>query len=377
MKKPERFEQRMAKCRERVIRRHPRPAWWPEDEAWPPRRMHGGPQLARRTFPVLLVAILLLMGAAAMLVRFLQVVILDRPLQPHPGGPGFLLGGLLMLAGVAFLLRQGAKSFITPLNDLIQTAQRLAEGDAGARVQPRGGPELRALARAFNDMADRLQAQTQERQDMLADVTHELRTPLTIIQGTIEGMQDGVYPTDEERLAELLGETRRLSHLIDDLRILSLSERGALPMEREPTDLAQLAADALGAFRSEAEKNGVALTLDAPADLKPVDVDPLRLGQVLGNLIANALHACGQGDEVTMAIKEDTAGSIITVADTGAGIPSEDLPHIFERFYKSESSGGSGLGLAIARDLVRAHGGTIQVDSSPGEGSRFTIELPR
>jgi len=356
--------------------RHPRPTWWPEDEPWPPR----GPRqthLARRVFPAAFFITLLLIGAIALLMRFVQVVILDQPVEPHPGGPGFLLGGLLMLVGVALLLRRGARTFLTPLDDLIQTAQRLADGDTGARVQPRGGPELRALARAFNDMADRLQAQTQKRQDMLADVTHELRTPLTIIQGTIEGMQDGVYPADEERLAELLGETRRLSHLIDDLRILSLSERGALPMEREPTDLAQLAADALGAFRSEAEKNGVALTLDAPADLKPVDVDPLRLGQVLGNLIANALHACVQGYEVTMAIKEDTAGSIITVADTGAGIPSEDLPHIFERFYKSESSGGSGLGLAIARDLVRAHGGTIQVDSSPGDGSHFTIELPR
>lgn len=370
------FEERRAWREARFAARHPRPDWWPEDESWPPRAPMTQRPLARRALPFVLFITFMLLGAAALLTRFVQVVYLDRPLEPHPGGPGFLLGGLGMLLFVGFMLRRGAREIFTPLDDIIQASQRAADGDTSVRVRESGGPELRALASTFNRMMAQLQAQSDERQDMLADVTHELRTPLTVIQGTIEGMQDGIYPADEAHFADLLAETDRLSHLIDDLRTLSLSERGALPMQRESTDLIQLASEALASFQLQAAEKDIRLEFDAAGDLPNIDVDPLRLRQVLDNLIANALRACGRDDAITLSLKREEDALQLSIADTGAGIAAKDVPHVFERFYKSESSSGSGLGLAIARDLVRAHGGTISVDSRQGEQTIFTIQLP-
>lgn len=360
----------------RFAARHPRPEWWPEDEAWPPHRPPAHRPLARRVLPAVFFVLIMAAASVAGLISLFRGGEFIR--RMHPGGM-FLMAafGLGVVFVVGFLLRRGMRRFITPLDDLIQASRSVAEGDMTVRVRPRGGPEMRMLAESFNRMVEQIQAQSDQRQDMLADVTHELRTPLTIIQGTVEGMQDGIYPADEEHLGDLLNETQRLAHLIDDLRTLSLSERGALPIKRETTDMIQLASEALASFQPQAEEKGISLDLKAADDLAPLHVDPLRIRQVLDNLIANALHACGLGDDITITIASEEKGICLTVADTGAGIAPDDLPHIFERFYKSSSSGGSGLGLAIARDLVRGHGGILTVESMPGEGSTFCIHLPR
>jgi len=359
----------------RFARHHPRPVWWPEDEAWPPRRPPAHRPLSRRVLPAVFFVLVMAAVSVAGLISLFRGPDFIRHM--HPGGMFLMIAfGLGVVFVVGFLLRRGMRRFVTPLDDLIQASRSVAEGDTTVRVRPRGGPEMRMLADSFNRMVEQIQAQSDQRQDMLADVTHELRTPLTIIQGTVEGMQDGIYPADEEHLGDLLNETHRLAQLIDDLRTLSLSERGALPIKREATDIIQLASEALASFHPQAEEKGISLDLKAGDDLAPLHVDPLRIRQVLDNLIANALHACGAGDAITITVAIKEGEICLTVADTGAGIAPDDLPHIFERFYKSSSSGGSGLGLAIARDLVQTHGGTISVESALCEGTAFAILLP-
>jgi signal transduction histidine kinase len=238
---------------------------------------------------------------------------------------------------------------------------------------------MRALAEAFNGMVARLQSSETERRGLLADVTHELRTPLTVIQGNLEALLDGVYPADAEHLAPILDETQVLSRLIDDLRTLALAESGSLTLHREPTDLGVLAGETAAAFRTQAEAAGVALTVEVSDDLPLLNVDPLRLREVLSNLTANALRYTPAGGRVTIrgrtADGTTAPGVVLEVADSGAGISAEALPHIFDRFYKSADSRGTGLGLAIAKNLVVAHGGEISVQSAPGEGTVMTVRL--
>jgi two-component system, OmpR family, sensor histidine kinase BaeS len=235
---------------------------------------------------------------------------------------------------------------------------------------------VRSLARAFNNMASRLHRTDEQRRELLADVTHELRTPLTVIQGNLEGMLDGVYPADEANLRSLLDETNVLSKLVEDLRTLALAESGALQLKREPTDLANLIHDTLSAFRPQAQAAGVTLGVDAAEDLSTLELDPGRMRQVLSNLLANALRYTPCGGQVRVACTRTGNRLQLDVQDSGPGIPPDDLPHIFERFYKSTDSGGMGLGLAIAKHLVEAHGGTIRAESEMGKGTTIRIELP-
>jgi signal transduction histidine kinase len=221
-----------------------------------------------------------------------------------------------------------------------------------------------------------LRAQSEERQDLLADVTHELRTPLTVLQGNLEGMLDGVYPRDEAHLQSSLDETRILADLVEDLRTLALAERSALELRVEATDLAQLVSETVTSFRPAADAKGVALEV-AAQDLPPVEVDPLRMRQVLTNLLANALQFTGGGDRVSIRVYAGSTDDVaIEVDDSGPGIQAEELPRIFDRFYKSPDSAGTGLGLAIAAQLVHAHGGEIHAQSEPGHGTRMTVTLP-
>jgi len=208
-------------------------------------------------------------------------------------------------------------------------------------------------------------------------VTHELRTPLTVIQGNLEGLLDGVYPADPAHLMPVLEETRVLSRLIDDLRTLSLAESGTLALHREPTDLGVLAGETAAAFRPQAETAGASLVLDVSDDLPLLAVDPVRLSEVLNNLVANALRYTPSGGRVTISGKlAEDGGAVLEVRDTGAGIAPEALPHVFDRFYKSADSRGSGLGLAIAKNLVAAHGGQLSVESAIGKGTVMTVRLP-
>jgi len=291
--------------------------------------------------------------------------------------PGPALWIPLALAFVLlFVLLPGLRLLALPLRDLIEAAQRVEAGDLTPRVQARGPRELRALARAFNSMLGRLQRSEDQRRQLLADVTHELRTPVAVLQGNLEALLDGVYPSDTEHLGPLLEETQVLSRLIDDLRTLSLAESGALELQREATDLGVLVGDVVAAFRTQAESAGITVRMEVPDEMPLVDVDPLRLREVLVNLVSNALRHTPPGGEVTLKALVGDGELQLFVADNGTGIAAEDLPQIFERYYKTGGSSGSGLGLAIARNLVLAHGGEIEAESAPGVGTTIRVRLP-
>lgn len=272
----------------------------------------------------------------------------------------------------------------TPLADVMAAAEAVAEGDLSARVQAVGPGEFGRLARSFNHMAEELERAEQQRRNLTADVAHELRTPLHIIQGNLEGILDGVYEPTAGHVQATLEETRLLARLVEDLRLLSLAEAGQLPMVREPVDVAELVADVVTSFSGQAEAAGVALEVQGEGEAAALTVsgDAGRLDQVLGNLVANALRHTPAGGVVTLQAQPTPGGVQIAVSDTGSGIPAEDLPYIFDRFWRGDRSrshaawAGSGLGLAIARQLVQAHAGTITAASQPGLGTTLTIHLP-
>jgi signal transduction histidine kinase len=263
-----------------------------------------------------------------------------------------------------------------PLGDIVSAADRVASGDYSARVAEHGPPFLRVVARAFNGMTSRLQEQDRQRRDLLADIAHELRTPLAVVQGRLEGVLDGVYPRDDEQIGEVLEETRMLARLVEDLGTLAHAERGVMGLKKEPTDVALLVYDAVRALEPESRARGVRVEVDADGDLDLIEVDPVRLREVVVNLVANAILHSQAGAEVAVTAGQTGEWLIIRVRDNGPGIPREDLSRIFDRFHKGPRSHGSGLGLAIARQLVEAHGGEISVESTVGAGAVFTVRIP-
>jgi signal transduction histidine kinase len=290
-------------------------------------------------------------------------------------GPPF---GLLVLGllGVAFLAGRVVRRMAAPIGDVMEAADRVAGGDYSTRVQVRGPGEVGRLASSFNQMTARLQASETQRRALLADVAHELRTPLSVIRGNVEGMLDGVYPPDETHLAPVLEETAVMARLLDDLQTLSTAEAGVLRLHRERVDPSALAQDAAAAFRSRADRAGVGLDCRAAGPVPEVEVDPMRIGEVLANLLTNAIRHTPSGGSVRVVVEPDPGGVAFTVADTGPGIDPRDLPHVFDRFVKSADSGGAGLGLAIARSLVEAHGGRIAAESAPGQGTTMRFVVP-
>jgi len=314
----------------------------------------------------------------AFVVASFVVLLINAFNSPGAGGGSAIFVPLAILAVVivAFAVARGIRRLVIPLGDLIDAAQSVEAGDYGARVRPRGPRELRALARAFNAMSERLETSEEQRRRLLADVTHELRTPLTIMQGNLEALLDGLYPADAQHLEPILDETRVISRLVDDLRTLSLAEAGALTLHREPTDAAQLVTDAVASFRSQADAAGVDLVTAIDGALPQVDVDPVRMREVLSNLLSNALRYAPRGGNVRVGASTFDGHVRVSVHDTGPGIAAEALPHVFDRFYKSEESRGAGLGLAIAKSLVVAHGGEIEAISAAGQGTDMRFTLP-
>lgn len=322
----------------------------------------------------------MLLGGACTLGFWLNSINLE-----HLDGPpipvrllfcGGFVTGLVLLALLVRLLQR----VTTPVGELMEAVGRIESGDYSARVHERGPREVRALVRAFNSMTERLQLNETQRRNLLADVTHELRTPLTVIQGNLEGLLDGVYPLDDAHLRPILEDTHVLARLIDDLRTLALAESGALQLHREPTDFGVLASETVASFRAQAEAAGVELSVNIAEDVPLLEIDPVRIREVLANLIANALHYTPTGGRVQVAgqLNESNRQMTVSVSDTGTGISPESLPHIFDRFYKSGNSRGTGLGLAIAKNLIIAHGGKIsaQSDGVPGRGATLYFTLP-
>ncbi|MCW1968752.1 MAG: ATP-binding protein [Anaerolineae bacterium] len=273
-----------------------------------------------------------------------------------------------------------SRALAKPLAQLAQTARTFSSRNLSARAQPDGTVEIAEVAHAFNDMADSLQQAEINRRNLTADIAHELRTPLSVIQGNLRAMLDGIYPLEPAEIATIYDETRLLSRLVDDLRELALAEAGQLALRPQVVDIAALAHSAIDQFTAVAENRQITLSANLP-NLPTVLCDTDRTAQVLRNLIGNALRHTPSTGHIALVGAVDGAMVRLSVRDTGEGIAPDDLPHVFERFYRGDksrtrSSGGTGLGLAIVKSLVEAMGGRIGVTSTLGQGSSFWFTLP-
>lgn len=294
---------------------------------------------------------------------------------------GLVAAAAALLFGLA-LTRQITR----PVKALTEGARKIASGRLGYQVTTSARGELGDLARSFNAMAAHLERSEQTRRRLTADIAHELRTPLTIIEGTVDGILDGVFAPDQNRLNSIKEQTGLLTRLIGDLRDLSLAESGQLKLELSATDLGELVRRKLAQSEVAARKKDIKLELNLAPELPRVYVDPARMEQVITNLISNALRHTPGGGTITVSlttatVPEEGKRLVVSVRDTGEGIAPEHLPNVFERFYRagdsrSRSEGGAGLGLAIVKQMVRAHGGRVWVESQPGQGSTFYLSLP-
>lgn len=371
-------------------RRFPRrmPPWWPAGESWPPS---GPPNLrdwrgTRRRFfwrfGCIFGFLFLLIVVGGVSVVWLALNLLSG--VSLPGGTLAIVQALgilvvlLAFAGLVFAFRT-LRAAATPIGAMLEAAGRVANRDYSVRVAESGPGEVRALASSFNTMVERLQAADEQRRNLLADVSHELRTPLTVIQGNLEGLLDGIYPADAGHINAILDETHVLSRMVDDLRTLSLAESGALQLQLETVDIADLIDEVARSFQMQAKESNVTLQCEVQPLLPMVEIDPIRIREVLVNLLANALRYTPQGGRIRIDCgfqNGDRSRLQISISDSGVGISAQDLPHIFDRFYKSGDSHGSGLGLAIASSLVVAHGGAIEASSQVGEGTTIRFRLP-
>jgi|GEM_PF-311164 len=287
------------------------------------------------------------------------------------GGVASGIAGLLAIVLISQLL--------SPLRKLTRATERIAQGDLPRSVHLKSRDEIGQLGTSFDHMVESLRRSETIRQTMTADIAHELRTPVTIIQGTLEAILDGIYESCDETIAPIYEETLQLSRLIDDLRDLALAEAGELRLEREPVDIAALAGQVAETTVSAME-DAPTLRIDARPGLPEVRLDPKRFRQVLANLLSNAVRYTPAEGEIRIDIRRVEEEVELCVSDTGPGIPTEDLPHLFERFYRGDPArgrtAGSGLGLAIVKQWVEAHGGVIWAENRPEGGARFVLQIP-
>jgi two-component system sensor histidine kinase BaeS len=355
-----------------------RPPWWPADRPWPPQRgqdwRRHGRRVARRVGCAVALLFVVLGGAGAALIWLLLSVtgaVGSAPFARVVSGAGLLLG-LAAVVGAVVVVRR----LTTPASRLVEAARRIESGDYSARVPVRGPSEFRSLARAFNALSGRLEAEEARRRSVLADIAHELRTPITVIRGQAEGIIDGVYAADAEHMRPVLAATRSLEVLVDDLRTLALADAGSLHLQREPVELAILVHDTFATFADVASAAGARLSARVEPPGLVVDADSVRLGSVLANLVSNALRHVHRGGEVRVDAREAGGGVEVVVGDDGDGITAALLPRVFDRFVKGVDSPGSGLGLAIVRDIVEAHGGAVTITSTLGAGTEVRLTLP-
>jgi two-component system sensor histidine kinase BaeS len=290
-----------------------------------------------------------------------------------------LLGGGVGIALALVLSTLLILQILSPLRKLAGATERIAQGDLPEPVRLRSRDELGQLGDSFDQMVENLRRSETLRQMMTADIAHELRTPVSIIQGTLEALIDGVYEPTDETIAPIYEETLHLGRLIDDLRDLALAEAGELRLEMERIDLGGLVRQVTEAVTSAPEE-APSVEIDIEPSIPPIDADPKRIRQVLANLLSNALRHTPATGSIRVIVRRLRDRIELVVSDTGPGIAEEDLPHLFERFYRGDPArnrgGGTGLGLAIAKQWVEAHGGMIGADNAPGGGARFVIRLP-
>jgi two-component system sensor histidine kinase BaeS len=368
-----------------------RPPWWPENEAWPPADWRGsggygggygwggrgGGPWRWGFFPFgCLIALFVLFVVGTLTIAIWALAALIGVVSAPPI---VVVGGLLALLVVALAavgMGRTVGRTVAPIDDLVAAAARIERGDYSVRVRERGTRPVRSLARAFNGMSARLEDLDRRRRTFLADVAHELRTPLSVIAGQLEGIEDGLYPADAEHLAPIHAQVKALDKLIDDLRTVALAEAGSLPLDRRPTDIGALIDETAVAFAGLPATPGVQIATEIENSLPSVDVDPQRIRQVMTNLLTNAVRYSPPYGMVRVVVRSEPRDVVVEVIDNGPGIPAVLLPNVFERFAKDPGSPGSGLGLAIARDLVQAHGGTIEALSPPGQGTTIRFSLP-
>jgi len=292
-------------------------------------------------------------------------------------GASIVAGLVAILLGLLLI-----RTVVRPLGIVRDAAQRIGSGELSFRVPVASEDEIGDLARQFNEMAAALEQDEISRRKMMADIAHELRTPLAVMRGQAEALEDGVFPLTPENVAPIRDQTILLARLVDDLRDLALAEAGQLPLELSDVDLSRLVPRVIRYFQPQAQAKGLSLSVDLAKSLPLIQADSQRLEQVLGNLLSNALRHTPEGGAIRVKAWSEAASVCFAVIDNGQGIASDDLPHLFDRFYRagvarSRSDGGTGLGLSIAKQLVEAHGGEITVKSEFGKGATFTIRLPR
>lgn len=298
---------------------------------------------------------------------------------------GFLAVAVALFLGV-LLTRQ----ITLPVRALTKGAHQIAEGKLNYRVKTSSKDELGELAQSFNSMASSLDKMEQSRRRMTADIAHELRTPLTVIEGTVDAILDGVFKADKEHFLSIKEQTAQLTRLINDLRDISLAESGQMKLDVAPANMVDLVRRKLAQAEVRALEKGVKLNLKVPGELPEVTIDAARIEQVIANLLSNAIRHTPSGASITVSLETisgshahqfDKPGLLLSVADTGEGIPAEHLPYIFDRFYRvassrSKNNGETGLGLAIVKQMIEAHGGKVWAQSEPGKGSTFYVALP-
>ncbi len=283
---------------------------------------------------------------------------------------------IALILGILF-----ARTFSRPLREITVATKAMAGGNLRQQVPVRSQDELGLLAESFNQMSRDLDQANQLRRQMTADIAHDLRTPLSVITGYIEALRDGDLQPTPERFETMYDEAQQLKRLVDDLRTLSLADAGELPLNRQAVSIAAILSRGAAAHRHQAEQQQIVLDQAVSDTLPDISADPERLVQVLGNLVSNALRFTPEGGKISLSAQSRGSDILIEVKDTGQGIPADELPHIFNRFYRVDKSrrqtgGESGLGLAIAKAIVHAHGGTISAKSEVGRGTTFQILLP-
>lgn len=355
-----------------------RPPWWPEGQSWPPTGRWSG-RRGRMPFLwrigcVLGVVVVLAAVAGGVLTALVSLALGASGLSSSPAQFAWI-AALVLVILVAVVGLRGIRRMTGPMDNLIQAARRIERGDYSASVPEYGPPEMRSVARAFNAMSARLKLTDEQRRSFLADVAHELRTPLSVIRGQAEGIADGVYPADAAHIEPILDATRGLEVLVEDLRTLVLTDAGSLVLNREPVDPTVLVHDVLASFKTQADAAEVNLAGDLDYGVPMVEVDPARMRSAIANVISNAIRHTPPGGSVRVGVQSAGDEVVISVTDTGEGIPAKLLPRVFERFVKAPSSTGSGLGLAIVHDIVTAHGGKIEIESTQEVGTAVRITL--